>query len=114
MTDDDGAAVSDTVVVTVRNVAPQQLDVGLDRTVLEGETVSLSATFVDPGADTRTFLWQVSSDNGQVLPNGAANSYSFTPRDDGTYIVTLTVSDDDGGVASTAVLVIVLNARRWL
>jgi len=109
VTDDDGAAVTDTVVITVRNVAPQQVSAGPALTVSEGSTVSLNATFADPGSDTHTIAWRVASDNGQTLPNGAAASYAFVPRDNGTYTVTLTVTDDDGGVASTTVRVTVQN-----
>jgi uncharacterized delta-60 repeat protein len=108
VTDDDGASTSDTVIVTVLNVAPTA-DAGSDQTVNEGEVVSLSGTFSDPGTDTWTFSWQVESNNGQVVLSGSGSSFSFTPDDNGTYRATFIVTDDDGGVGQATVVVTVNN-----
>jgi hypothetical protein len=110
VTDDDGGFDAGTTVVTVNNVAPQQVNAGLDRTVNEGTSVSLTASFVDPGlADSHTLVWQVAASNGQFVPGGTANVFSFTPTGDGSYVVTFSVTDDDGGATVDSVAVTVLN-----
>jgi RHS repeat-associated protein len=109
LTDADGDA-SDTAAVTVTNVAPQDVDAGADLTVDEGATVHLSGTFTDPGAvDTHTQTWSVSASNGQVIDDGVGASFTFVPNNNGTYTVTYTVTDDDGGTASDQAIVTVNN-----
>jgi hypothetical protein len=82
-------------------VAPQDVDGGEDQTVDEGDLVSLTGTFSDPGsADTHTYLWSVVASNGQLIANGTDSTFSFTPNDNGTYDVTFTVTDDDLGANS--------------
>src|SRR5439155_11141757 len=82
---------------------------GAAQTVNEGTAVNLAGTFTDPGSDTSTFNWHVVSSNGQVVADGSGQSFSFTPNDDGTYTATFTVTDDDGGVGSSSVVVTVNN-----
>ena len=87
--------------VTVNNVAPQNVEGGNDQTVNEGDLVSLSGSFTDPGsADTHTFVWHVVAGNGQTITNGTGQNFSFTPNDNGSYAVTFTVTDDDAGANS--------------
>ena len=77
VTDDDGGTGTDIVVVTSENVAPAA-DAGGDQTASEGDVVTLSGSLIDVGtADTHTYLWQVASDNGQVIPGGTAADFSF-------------------------------------
>src|SRR5262249_34488402 len=78
VTDNHGAAASASAVVTVTNVAPVA-DAGPARTANEGDLVTLHGGFTDPGADTHTFTWHVTSDNGQVIADGNAQDFTFTP-----------------------------------
>ena len=80
---------------------PENVEGGNDQTVNEGDLVSLSGSFTDPGsADTHTFVWHVVADNGQTITDGTGQTFSFTPDDNGSYAVTFTVTDDDGGANS--------------
>jgi PKD repeat protein len=105
VTDDDGGMGSDTLTVTVNNLAPT-VEAGADQMVNEGDLVSFSGSFTDPGsADTHTVLWD--------FGDGSTASGALTPThvyaDNGVYMVTLTVTDDDGGMGSDTLTVTVNN-----
>jgi hypothetical protein len=95
----------------------------------EGTSVTLDATASDPGSDDLTFTWQWdhgpaetrsyyndgSGPDPQNSPDGAfpftaSDSSTWTYGDDCLCIVTLTVTDDDGGVLTYSTTVEVLNA----
>ncbi|MFZ0546688.1 MAG: PKD domain-containing protein, partial [Candidatus Promineifilaceae bacterium] len=107
VTDDDGGMGSTDVALTSLNVAPTA-DAGPDQMAAAGTVVTFTAIFTDPGtADTHTFLWEVEASNGQTVPNGTDQAISFTPDAAGTYTLTVTVADDDGGEGvDSAVLVV--------
>jgi uncharacterized delta-60 repeat protein len=111
-TDDGAASASASTVVTVRNVAPS-VKLGTDRGTIEGAPVLIVPMVFDPGAgptEPLTYLWHVSSTNGEVVADENEHNFTFTPSDDGTYTVSLTVSDDDGGTTTDSMLVGVANA----
>jgi len=109
VTDSAGAVASADTSVRVNNVAPT-VQLGPNRTVAEGSTVSLTGNFTDPGAPDRfTFHWHVAGSNGQVVADGSGQNFSFTPNDNGTYTVTFTVTDDDQGIGQGQVIVTATN-----
>ena len=93
-----------TASVTINNVAPV-VEAGLDQMADEGSLVSFSGSFTDPGADTHTVQW--------AFGDGDSATGTLTPThayaDDGIYTVTLTVTDDDGGVGWDTLIVTVNN-----
>ncbi|MDH3715484.1 MAG: PKD domain-containing protein, partial [Gammaproteobacteria bacterium] len=96
-----------TSTVTVVNVAPG-VDAGPDQTPTEGDTVSFNGSFVDPGTqDTHTITWDFG--DGTPPVSGTLTPTHVYP-DDGAFVVTLTVTDDDGGVGSDTLNVVVGNA----
>jgi len=105
VTDNEGLDDTDSTTVTIQNVAPT-VDAGPDQMVNEGDTVSFSGFYADPGTgDTHTIEW----DFGE----GSTTSGTLTPThvygDNGDYLVTLTVTDDDGGVGTDTLTITVNN-----
>lgn len=108
--DEYGAAGSDSAHVTVFNVAPS-VDAGPDQTVAAGALASFAGVFTDPGAlDTHTIAWDFG--DGAVITGTLAPSHAYLAP--GTYTVTLTITDDDGGVGSDTLVVTVEPYRVML
>jgi len=106
VTDDDGGTTSDTLEVTVSNVAPT-VEAGPDQTAYEGDTVNFNGAFTDPGlTDTHTLEWDLG--DGSPIASGTLTP-SHVYADNGAYTVTLTVTDDDGGTTSDTLEVTVNN-----
>jgi PKD repeat protein len=104
--DDEGAAGTDTLTVTVNNVAPT-VEAGPDQTAAEGSSVAFSGSFTDMGVlDTHTITWDFGDGTSQVT--GVLNP-SHVYADNGVYTATLTVSDNDGGVGLDTLAVTVYN-----
>jgi hypothetical protein len=101
MTDNDGLTGTDSATINVTNVAPTVTIVGAPATSPEGTPITLTSTVTDPGtADTDTYAWSVTKD-GVLFATGTAADFTFTPDDNGTYVVSLTATDDDGDVSNT-------------
>lgn len=132
VTDDDGGVGSDTVSVTVGNLDPEvTLDVsgqvsfpGGDYFVAGvGDQLPLSAEGTDAGSDDLTFAWSTGdattyfNDSDGVpdplpsplgtYPFAAADAIGAVSPSPGAELVSLTLSDDDGGSAVTDAGVIV-------
>ena len=121
VTDDDGLSDEETFLVTVNNVAPT-LAVVANQTIDEGALLSLTdlGTFTDPGFDNganphgaslETFTYSINWGDGTSADTGAATRDVLGDRnlltegsfdgshiyaDNGTYTVTVRVTDDDG------------------
>ncbi len=103
VSDKDAGFVTLPIVLNVSNVNPVATIVGAPLTRDENQTVSLSATSTDAGAaDTVSYQWRVyrdGSSNAYNLQGASANlaSFTFTPREPGSYRVEVTATDDDNG-----------------
>jgi PKD repeat protein len=103
VTDDGGGEDSSTLLVTVSNVAPV-VSAGPNRTVDEGDALTLVGSFSDPGtADTHTVAWSLG--DGSSVSDQLTVTHVYTAL--GIYTATLTVTDDDGGVGTDEVRVTV-------
>jgi len=74
--------------------------------VSEGDTVSLTPTVTDPGAEAFMYEWVVTRD-GTTVATGSDETLAFTPDDDGAYEVTVTVTDDGASASDTTTIVAV-------
>ena len=119
VTDNGGLSASvSTQAITVNNVAPVAQIAG-PISGYEGTPIDLTSVVTDPGsADTFTYAWSVTKDGSPLtLPDGtnAGSDFTFTPPDNGNYVVSLDVSDSDGAAAPTVTRNIgVLNVAPWV
>jgi PKD repeat protein len=107
VTDDGGAAGTDTVTITVNNLAPIA-NAGSDQTVNEGEYVYFDgsgSTDTPSDADSLRYEWNF----GDLGPY-AANYW----KDNGVYPATLTVTDDDGAQNQNTIDVSVQNVDPFI
>ena len=77
------------------NIQVVDLDLGGERVVEEGSLIEF-----DTGLDVAdyAFQWQVTADNGDLPAFGNLPTFSFTPLDEGTYTVSLTVTNQVSGL----------------
>ena len=88
-----GGFDTDTMTVIVTNLPPV-CDAGSDQTVNEGDTVYFSGSASDPGCDTLTYEWNF-GDGSPITTATLTPSHVYC--DEGTYTVSLEISDGDGG-----------------
>jgi PKD repeat protein len=110
---DDDTGIGSSSSVTVNNVAPVVTAVSVSG--MEGSSVTESASFTDAGtADTHTCSidWGDSSNSaGIVNESDRTCSSSHTYVDNGSYTVTVNVTDDDTGVGSDSDTATIENAK---
>lgn len=111
VTDDEGASAGDSALITANNVAPI-VDAGADQTVDEGSPVTFRGAFTDPGADS----WIGTADYGdgtgvQPLTLNPDKTFNLVHSylDSGSYMVTVSVQDNDAAVGSDSLTVTVNN-----
>ena len=99
--DDDGGEGSDSLTVTISNVAPT-VEAGPDATVGPNEDLRFHGSFTDPGwLDTHTIAWDFG--DGGIAADTLEPVHRYTAI--GVYTVTLTVTDNHGGVGRDALTV---------
>jgi len=75
----------------------------------EGSAISASASGSDIDADdTLTYSWTVTKD-GAAYANGNGTAIAFTPDDNGSYVITATVTDAAGATGTATQTVAVTN-----
>lgn len=105
ISDPYGGSDSQTFDITVDNAAPT-VDAGENRTIDEGETITLSGIYSDLGVnDTHTTRWEFDDGTGQltVISNQLSVDYTYTKP--GNYTATFTVTDNDGAQKSETITI---------
>ena len=108
--DNDGGAGTGTIQVTVDNVAPA-VDAGPDDIINEADTFTGSGSFTDAGADTWTATVDYGDGSGDQPLTLAGKTFDLSRvyADNGVYTVTVTVTDNDGGIGTETAQVTVNN-----
>ena len=103
---DTGETTQETLTVNVDNVAPV-VEAGDNQITLEGTTVNFNGNFSDPGIlDTHTIEWDFG--DGNTTTGILEPTYTYSQQ--GTYTVTLTITDSDGAATQDILTVTVNNA----
>jgi Ca2+-binding RTX toxin-like protein len=111
VTDVDDGNNSTTVTTTIISNEATPVVAGIaPLTVNEGDKVTLAGVFNDPGTlDGFAYNWHVTSTNGQIIADGTNQNFAFTPNDNGSYTVTFTVHDADGGPSGSTTTTVTVN-----
>ncbi len=105
--DDEGTTNVITKQVTVADVPPQDLKISGNGGP-EGSTLNFAGSATAGPYDTLRYGWSVAG--GPVRSAiRAGSAFSFVPADNGTYTVTMTVTDDEGTTTTTTRQVTVTN-----
>jgi Ca2+-binding RTX toxin-like protein len=91
--------------ITVDNRAPN-VWFAAPANVEEGVVVNLTPVVSDPGGEQLTYSWQVTR-NEQLFASGNTEAITFTPSDQGSYVISYSASDSPregrNGLTTTAV-----------
>lgn len=95
VTDSENASDTASTVIIVKNVAPTSSIDSIRPIRLEGTSIDFIGSATDPASanDVLTFEWNF----GDGSPMLAGANASHTYADNGTFVVSLTVRDEDGG-----------------
>ena len=112
VTDGDGGSDSDSRTVLVSNGDPIISNLVGDSTGAEGQSLSWTAVASDPGGDALTYTWNFG--DGSPSVSGSSLVVNHTYANEGSYQVSVVVSDGDGGSASHQITVVVSNSAPLL
>ena len=95
-----GQSILASTTVKVANVAPTIVAATVPTTGVEGVAIPFTVAASDPGGakDPLSFAWTITGAGGTTVLTGPAPR--FVPADNGTYAVSLVVSDSFGGTAT--------------
>jgi len=109
VTDKDGDEGVLKLPVVVNNVAPTVAVAGPE-SGFEGDTLEFTGVFSDPGVlDSHELIWDFGDGETISDPSGEDLVVQHTYGDNGVYLVSLTVVDDDVGVGVATMFVEVFN-----
>ena len=103
VSDENGGSTTVWETISVLNVAPSPTILNISEPRVEGTAITVTGTASDPAGvlDTLSYVWTIRK--GSVdFASGSGATFAFTPDDNESYGISLTVSDENGG--STTVL----------
>ncbi len=101
VSDGDNGSATVSQALPIANIDPQISNVVVPATGDEGQIVTMSADAVDAAGDAMTFVWDYgdgASDTYNLPLGNNASSTTHSYDDEGTYQITITVTDGDGGI----------------
>ncbi|MCA9037595.1 MAG: hypothetical protein KDA91_20815, partial [Planctomycetaceae bacterium] len=115
VTDSYGETDISETTISVVNVAPVPVIEQISDSRLEGSEIVVTGAATDPAGsgDTLAYDYRVYKNGAETVFASASGtdllSFTFTPDDNGSYQIVLTVSDEDGGTASVSETITVSN-----
>ncbi|MEO1271816.1 MAG: PKD domain-containing protein, partial [Myxococcota bacterium] len=110
VTDDDGGLSQRTAMIAVGNVTPTVMELSSPDQGIEGQPLNMQLTFTDPGDDPPVITWNFG--DGSPLQTGLnLNNVTHVYADDGTYTLSVTLRDGDGGQLEQEATVVITNAN---
>ncbi len=128
--DDDGGSVQDSAAIEVLNLPPEIVLLAVPLSVNEGEEFSVVAEATDQGSDDIEFSWTFELGPSMstmyyndgvdpdplpspwgTFPFTAEDTVNHTYGDNGYYNVTITATDDDGGVSTSIFTIEIRNVE---
>ncbi|UCE73791.1 MAG: PKD domain-containing protein [Methanomassiliicoccales archaeon] len=105
--DDDSEIGTDTLTVTVKNIPPTVVVTYTSPcpTIIAGDVLTFDAMVFDSPSDMATLTYSWNFGDGTIVSGPPPVTHAYTAP--GIYLVTLTVTDDDGAVGQDMVLIIV-------
>jgi PKD repeat protein len=104
VTDSDGNAGIDQLNVAVAN-APPIVSAGADRIATIDQSITFSGSFTDPGVlDTQTVSWDF-GDGSPKVTGTLSPTHAYAAA--ASHLVSLAVTDDDGGIGTDSLVVTV-------
>ncbi|HEY0160865.1 MAG TPA: PKD domain-containing protein, partial [Thermoanaerobaculia bacterium] len=97
------SAVVDVTVASVNDAPTASLSA--PSSAVEGGAVSATVSSDDIDGDSLTISWTVTKD-GAPFANGTGSNVSFTPDDNGAYVVTATAADASANGSATATVTV--------
>jgi hypothetical protein len=114
VTDGAGKTGTASASIDVTNVPPMPSIRNVPASNPEGTAINLTSAVNDPGFNENfTYAWSAAQGE-TVLASGTNSTFSFTPEDNGEYLVSLKVTDKDGGEGSTSQTITVTNVAPAL
>ncbi len=109
ITDNQGTTSTTAAIVTVN--APPQINPISGATVNEGDTYSATSSFTDSDSASWTAVVDYGDGSGiqELLLSGTSFSLSHVYKDEGSYTVTVAITDDQGATGTGSATVIVNN-----
>jgi len=107
--DEDGDETIETVIISIHNIAPTLEATASAYNGDEGDSFAFSASTNDVADDTVTVTWDYGDGDSAT---GLAVTHTFT--DDGTFVVEVIASDEDGGVTSEKLFITIANVAPTL
>ncbi len=112
VTDDDGATGSDNVTVTVLSNAaniPPLANAGADISInLPTNSANISGSGSDSDGSIQSYLWELISGPPATLSNQNTSTLTISDCIEGSYVIRLTVMDDDTETGSDQMVLTVL------
>ncbi|MFO1062830.1 MAG: PKD domain-containing protein [Pirellulales bacterium] len=102
-TDKDGASGTVSRTVNVANVTPSaSLTLNVGSTVTVGTPITATISASDPAGvnDPLAYSWVITKDGFAYATQTGGTTYTFTPSAAGSYVLSVTVNDGDGGLVT--------------